>query len=572
MPAYVPVAVAVGYAAGALLRVRRWAPLGAWLAALILLPGLLRLVDHYPSFAALHRDRTARNYAEPILRAAPPGAAILSNWHWATAFWYLQHVEDLRPDVDVIYVYPQGESYAANWVACIDALPDAQPECRTADPTARPLIVTDWYEAYEALPHRLTPFQEAFMVQREPSHEPPPGLEPLDAALGGQVRMLGYALSRKVLTPGGTLTVHLAWQPLSEWERDLSFFVQLLGPGGLIGQGRDRIHPAGHYRTGEVIVDRFDLAVWPTTLPGEYALVAGVYFTPEGGGWQRLTTPDGRDSVPLGAVRVTAAAAPPVTLHPLRHRFENGPILIGADFDLSPGLPRRVYLHWRLPSGSVDGYGVQLLVGGEHAALAPLPALPEGGYLTTAHDVPAGALAVSVRPAGAPADAPHVAPWGLRRSGPVALPDSRPGDRYVPLGGEMALVGAEMTRGVRFSAAEGRLLGVADGPGEILQIDLRWLSLGALTRDRVVSVQAPAWGANHDSVPALGAVPTLKWIRGAKVYDRHFLRLPSETPDGAALSVVVYDHFVQRRQLPLLDERLARRGSLIPLGTAAGGE
>lgn len=572
MPAYVPVAVAVGYAAGALSRMRRWPPLGPWLAALILLPGLLRLGDHYSSFAALHHDRTARNYAEPILRAAPPYAVILSNWHWATAFWYLQHVEDLRPDVDVIYVYPQGESYAANWIACIDAAPDAQPECRVADPTAHPLIVTDWYDAYAALPYRLTPFHEAFLVQRESLEEPPPGLAPLDVALDEQVRLLGYALSDDAVTPGGTLAVHLAWQPLSAWDRDYSFFVQLLGPDGLIGQGRDQIHPAGRYRIGEVIVDRFELSVWPTVPPGEYVLAAGVYFTPEGGGWQRLTAPDGRDSVSLGAMRVTAAAAPPVTLHPLHHRFASGPTLVGADFDHSPGLPRRVYLHWRLPSGSGDGYEVLLLANGEPAASGRLPALAEGGYLTIAHDVPAGALAVSVRPAGAQADAVHVTLWGFHHSGPVALPESRPGDRYVPLGGEMALVGAEMTPGVRLSADEGCLLGVADGPGEILQIDLRWLSLGALTRDRVVSVQATAWGINHDSVPALGAVPTLKWIRGAEVRDRHFLRLPAETLDEAALSLVVYDHFVQRQQLPILDERLARLGSMVPLGTAAGGE
>ena len=110
------------------------------------------------------------------------------------------------------------------------------------------------------------------------------------------------------------------------------------------------------------------------------------------------------------------------------------------------------------------------------------------------------------------------------------------------------------------------MLGVSPGSGEILQIDLRWLSLRPLTRDRKVAVQALAWGANHDSVPALGAIPTLKWIRGTRVRDRHFLLLPEGAGGEAALQLDVYDHFTQQRSLALLDERLAKLGSMTPLG------
>jgi hypothetical protein len=569
MPAYVPVAVGVGYGAGVAAKRNRWSPVGPWLAALILLSGVFRLAGAYPSFADLHHDRTGRDYAEPILRDAPPDAVVLSNWHWATAFWYLQWSEGLRPDVVVIYVYPQGESYAANWLACIAATPDAQPECRQAEPLDRPLIVTDWYSDYESLPYRFVPFGQAFLVQREPTFDPPTGLSVLDAKLENTVELLGYRLSEEILTPGQSLVVHLAWQPLAEWERDYSFFVQLLSPAGLVGQGQDAIHPAGRYQVGEVLVDRFELAVWPTVSPGDYALIAGVYFTPENGGWQRLTTPEGQDRVSLGMVRVEALASPPVTLHQLDRRFVQGPKLIGTDFDHSPGQPCRVYLHWQLPPETGDGYSVQLLADGAPVAQGYLPALPDGGYLTTAHDVSEGSLAVTIRAAGSEGKLRHIGPWGLLSSHPVPLPQPSPGSRFVPLGGEMALTGVQTRQGVRLSAEERGLLGADPGPGELVQVDVRWLSLAALTRDRKVAVQAPAWGVNHDSIPALGAIPTLKWIRGTLVRDRHFLVLPEEASGEANLSLVVYDHFVQQHQLALLDDRLARLGPMTPLGAVS---
>lgn len=564
MPAYVPLAVAIGYAAGTVARMRHWPPIGSLLVALILLPCVLRLASHYPSFAALHHDHTARDYAEPILRDAPPEAVILSNWHWWTAFRYLQLSEGLRPDVEVVYVHPQGESYAANWVACIEGAPDALAECLDAYPTGRPLIVTDRYTEYDSLPYRLTPFNQAYLVQREPLFALSPGLTPLDVMLEGQVRLVGYHLDDEALRPGRSLVVHLAWQPLAEWERDYSFFIQLLGPAGLVGQGKDAIHLAGRYRVGEVLVDRFEVAVWPMVTPGDYALVAGVYFTLEEGNWQRLVTPGGQDHVSLSTVRVEAPASPPVTLHSLRHRFVDGPTLLGVDFDHSPGQPNRVYLHWQLPPTPGDGYTVQLLMDGEPVAQGHLPTLPGGGYLTTAHDVPGGALAVTVRPAGGEGSARRIGAWGLWLSRPVPLPAPPPGSRFVPLGGEMALTSVQTRRDIKLSAEERRLLGAAEGDGEIVQVDLRWLSLGALTRDCVVSVQASAWGALHDSVPALGAIPTLKWIRGATVRDRHFLLLLEEAGGAVDLELIVYDHFTHQ-PLSLLDERLAKVGNMTPL-------
>ncbi|HJW83476.1 MAG TPA: DUF2723 domain-containing protein, partial [Anaerolineae bacterium] len=108
-------------------------------------------------------------------------------------------------------------------------------------------------------------------------------------------------------------------------------------------------------------------------------------------------------------------------------------------------------------------------------------------------------------------------------------------------------------------------------PGSRLTLDLRFAATRPLTRDFVVSVQmlgqGQAWKATSDSVPALGAIPTLKWIAGSGVVDRHVIDIPRDAlPGPAAVSLILYDNFTQQ-PLALLDEQLIRRGQSIPLGT-----
>ena len=108
-------------------------------------------------------------------------------------------------------------------------------------------------------------------------------------------------------------------------------------------------------------------------------------------------------------------------------------------------------------------------------------------------------------------------------------------------------------------------------PGSRLTLDLRFLATRPLTRDFVVSVQMVgegySWRAASDSVPALGAIPTLKWIAGSDIVDRHFVDIPSSaSPGPATVSLIMYDNFTQQ-PLALLDEQLIQQGQAIPLGT-----
>jgi len=107
-------------------------------------------------------------------------------------------------------------------------------------------------------------------------------------------------------------------------------------------------------------------------------------------------------------------------------------------------------------------------------------------------------------------------------------------------------------------------------PGDQLILDLTFLSTRPLTRDYVVSIQMIgegfSWVAVSDSVPALGAIPTLKWIAGSTIVDRHVINIPADAPPGPATAwLILYDNFTQQL-LSLLDAQLIQQNPSIPLG------
>ncbi|HTP10292.1 MAG TPA: DUF2723 domain-containing protein [Anaerolineae bacterium] len=106
-------------------------------------------------------------------------------------------------------------------------------------------------------------------------------------------------------------------------------------------------------------------------------------------------------------------------------------------------------------------------------------------------------------------------------------------------------------------------------PGDEVKVNLDFTAARPLLRDTVVSVQltGTGWRVTDDSVPALGAIPTLKWIAGSQVLDAHALKVPANAAPGPAqLSVILYDNFTQE-PLALLDAELIKQGQAIPIGT-----
>ncbi|HET7088429.1 MAG TPA: DUF2723 domain-containing protein [Anaerolineae bacterium] len=440
MPAYVLFAILIGCSVGQVLttetrtlgaqRFSLWFNLVLFVMALI--AGLARGLDNLPSYDWLSRNGDTRAYAESLLEDAPPDAIILSNWHWANPMWYLQQVERLRADVDVVYVYPRGEPLAITWLKEIDS----------SVTTGRPVIVDMYFhEEFLASPYFFEPIsQEAFLVRQSYLSNLPQGYTPYEAEFGGKFKLLGFRLLDERTTPGEPYMVNLAWRVESQPERDYSFFVHLVDSSGRVVGQADRTLPTMRYKPGDVIVERFFVAPLPGVLPDEYTLATGIY------------TVENTEIVELGgqAQFARTIVEPPVRLA----------------------------------------------------------------------DQPTSAVALS---------------HGIYFLNPLPYP--------------------------RASALY---------PGSQLVLDLRFLASRPLTRDIVVSVQmigeGYTWKTTADSVPALGAIPTLKWIAGSQVADRHVVDIPPDTPPGpATVSVILYDHFTQQ-PLALLDPQLIQQDRSIPLG------
>ncbi len=551
MPAYLPIALAVGLLpAGwgnhedtktrknlsSCLRV-----FVVTITALAVWAGYLNLQMHV-SLAELATDTSTRRTVQPLLETAPPNSVILADWHWATPLWYLQQVEGRRPDVTVEYVYPVvGEDYGATWLRWVEEV--------GAD---RPLLLTHFYDfpGYTAEPvgagfrlHRR-PFTGAGACRGDPCGRPGAGAE---ISFAGGVQLVEYRLSDSPVHAGQVLEVVLAWRRTAPSDRAPSFTLRLADADGREVAQADR-YLGTDTVPGEVRWERLALPLYPTLRPGRYQLRLGAYTVSEAG-FEPLPTADGEPFVLLTELDMAPDSRPLFTLHPRHIPYAGGPILVGVDYDRTVPETLRVYLRWR---GPTEGGTLRLRAVGGEAATADLPALPRGAYQTVAVDLPGtarGLLLLSLAD-GAGQVRAAAGPWGW----PVrwVLMPVPPGDvRFVPLGDGMAVVG------VWFSPA---------APGALMTVDVHLVGLRALTDDVATSVrltdEAGRYLGAHDCQPALGMVPTLKWIGGSRVRDRHLIPIPADWTGGAVrATLVAYERFRMAPLLPLDD----RRWEAVPL-------
>jgi hypothetical protein len=170
LPAYIPAVLSLGYAVGNLRGRRGGTAVVGWVfTAVMLTAALFQGWQHWPSFRQLHAVEDARDYAQGLLEAAPPGSLILANWHWATPLWYLQAVEGQRPDVTIEYVAPGEGPYGETWAR----------EIAAGMESGRNVIAT-WFDgpAYATLPP-AEPLHEAFWFRQEPRTAVPNHFIPL---------------------------------------------------------------------------------------------------------------------------------------------------------------------------------------------------------------------------------------------------------------------------------------------------------------------------------------------------------------------------------------------------------
>ncbi len=555
MPAYLPAVVAIGLVPAVVqhdrLRVSstvtsNWHPVTRnALSALLLWAALLNGAAHAPSLIALAADTSTRQAVEPLLETAPPETLILADWHWATPLWVLQQVEGLRPDVEVRYVYPRaGQDYAQVWEEQVIAAADE-----------RPVLLTHFFEFAG---YTSEPWGMGFMVSPRPVAAPQAPLQPLDVVFDGQLSLLGYRLGDDSFHAGEQVEFVLAWKPLRALDAAPSFTLRLVDEQGQDVGAQADCWLGSACAVDEVCFARLVLPLYPTFHPGHYQVTVGAY-TVDASGFHTLPTQDGQPAAVLADLNLQPVnchleswISNLSTLHPHFLPFDGAATLIGVDYDRTVADTLRVYLHWRGPLA--PGLQARLRAADGAEVTQPLPYLPSGACQTIAVDLPA---ATGARLRLALLD---TAGNELRAGGPfgwplveVRLPNASANARYVLMGDEMLLTGVSARPAV---------------PGETMVVDVALRGQRPLTSDDGISVRLVDGNgqrlAAHDSQPALGAMPTLKWIRGSRIADRHLLSIPLDLPAGEfQLALTAYDNFSLTPLLPL-DSRLA---GAVPLGS-----
>jgi mannosyltransferase len=100
---------------------------------------------------------------------------------------------------------------------------------------------------------------------------------------------------------GAALPVELQWQTKSPLQENYHVFIHLLNEAGQViaqadGQPAYWTRPTSTWHVDEAVIDRHGLWLPPTTPPGSYQLLIGLYL-PENR--QRLLLTDGTDAIKL---------------------------------------------------------------------------------------------------------------------------------------------------------------------------------------------------------------------------------------------------------------------------------
>ncbi len=173
----------------------------------------------------------------------------------------------------------------------------------------------DWALYGQVVDDRGKPMGEAValghvqVLPLERVFEAPPVQWPSGAIFGGRARLVGVDVSSPRVAPGQALTVTVVWQAVAAMDRSYTAFVHLLDGEGRVVAQEDHVpgrgaRPTTSWLPGEVVLDRFDLALPAELPPGRYTLEIGLYDANQPG-LPRLSLDAGGDAVRLGEIVVS---------------------------------------------------------------------------------------------------------------------------------------------------------------------------------------------------------------------------------------------------------------------------
>ncbi|MDX1616328.1 MAG: DUF2723 domain-containing protein, partial [Candidatus Promineifilaceae bacterium] len=355
------------------------------------------------------------------------------------------------------------------------------------------------------------PLGEAFLFSRSPRRTLPADMSPLEMTLAETVQLRGYRLDRQRVELGQAAQLFVAWEPVQDEMEQTALFAHLIGPDGrLYAQADENVVP----RPAGLTVTRFSLAPRPGTIPGDYQVLVGVRLA--------AVSTDGSPTAPIAGLAVDSDRLVPYSDRPLWRTLPDGSVLVGYDWDDTLAQRRRLYLHVRTPDG----------------------------FYTEAVDNPGSAYRLPA----------VLGPWALPRAAELNLSET---NHYVPFGQGL------VWRGPPFDPPP-------LAPGQTTTVPLALAAGQPVQRDLVMSVRLIgyqpdselwAWWDLEDGVPAMGAIPTLKWIAGSTVSDPHWPEVATQAYPGQRLGAVlrIYDAFTGRT-VPIQDEAIAAQAPWLSLG------
>jgi hypothetical protein len=523
----------------------------AWLSAAVLLPlslfwGQLPQANRSDEGSALEAwGRYA--LAQPLA----PDAVILADAEKYAPLYYLNQVEGVRPDLEVVLL-PDEAAYRRELAARLTS--------------GQVVYLARYLPGLEAA-HHLRSVGPLVEVATAPQTTPPAGLDALWIEFGDQVRLLGARVEES-----NPLRVTLAWQRIGSPEA-LTTRLRVVDGAGQSWAWMERVPVAGLYPTnawkeGEVVTDYYEVALAEATPPGRLALEVGIGrpFAPQGlpmNGTQQ-------DAFPVTHVVRSFDDLPrtfqghdswdgPATPEPRRVLFDGRLALLGVAIPraVPADAPVQVQLYWRSP-GSLPDYAIRLVPRcGTQAISGPL----RWGGLSTA-EWPDDRVVITRHVLDLPSlRGPCEIELGLERGGdsvgwrPAWWPLER---EWHSLGPVQAEPGNLAAFGGRVVLVEAWLDTPATRPGGSVQVSLLWRGLRPMVEDYTVFVQAlgpdgQLYGQD-DSWPVAGTFPTSQWSPDQVVEDTHRIGLRADAPPGQYRVIVGWYLLSTMERLPVRDE------------------
>ncbi|HOU14234.1 MAG TPA: DUF2723 domain-containing protein [Anaerolineae bacterium] len=513
-----------------------------------------------PTLDTIAVGREDEAWARYVMRQPlAEGAAILADSEKFPPLYYLQHVERLRPDLELVTLFDEGQ-YRESLERHLAAGQRVY--------LARYLPGLDAYGVSAAGP---------LVEVRPPARA---ALNPTPAALFGEALELnGFSVEPD---PEGRVMHHLTliWRARADINDDLEVRARLRFAGQAVWESA-ATRPVNGYTTtqawkqGTVVTDYLALN-WPQWIaPGDYNLELAVF--PRFGQTGLPVNGTATTWYPLGTVTIPAGDSP--TLPQRKNARFDGFWLTGADF---PGEARAggtftLDLAWQrnreapqatpdirwLRAGNVVQTGelrsagpaaeaATWTVGQAHTLRYTLTAPPEPGQYR---------LEIGWRTTEGQTMLPAHCDWlaAQRAACPLGEINVRPSNEGLANFADQIVL-LEATLDANAAPAGGQI-----------HVNLRWRGLRTLERDYTVFVQAigpdgQVYG-QVDSWPVQGARPTSGWATGEELADPYQFYLKPNAPSGRYQVIAGWYLLADMSRLPIINAEGATTGDFYAVGT-----